>query len=73
MNTETLELYSDGELDTNPSWVENEWINAGKTYINLRFLVIFRSFLEVGTKVRTKVSGRMLPAKVRTKFQHGLG
>ncbi|KAK0234595.1 hypothetical protein EDD85DRAFT_844630 [Armillaria nabsnona] len=35
MNTEILELYSDDELDTNPSWVENEWINAGKKYIDV--------------------------------------
>ncbi|KAK0232085.1 hypothetical protein EDD85DRAFT_955927 [Armillaria nabsnona] len=35
MNTEILELYSDDELDTNPSWVKNEWINAGKKYIDV--------------------------------------
>ncbi|KAK0472853.1 hypothetical protein IW261DRAFT_1424009 [Armillaria novae-zelandiae] len=30
-----IEIYSDDELTTNPDWIESDWINVGKKYINV--------------------------------------
>ncbi|KAK0499170.1 hypothetical protein EDD18DRAFT_1377074 [Armillaria luteobubalina] len=30
-----IEIYSDDELTTNPDWIESDWINVGKKYIDV--------------------------------------